>query len=104
MLTSAKSTLSNNVSHEVEKDYGEITIEKLVALNRQVKKGLAEHKRAEARWENLLERAFLMEDIIANRQSKEKKIRSTFWIEKAGPLNELIEILCKKINYFKIKI
>lgn len=64
-------------------------MDKLITLNRQMKKGLAEHRRADARWESLLERAFLMEDVISSRQSKEKKIRSAFWIEKSGTLNEI---------------
>lgn len=57
-------------------------------------KGISSHRRAEAKWENLLERAFLMEDIISSKQSKEKKIRSTFWVERVGPLNEILEIIC----------
>lgn len=56
-------------------------------------KGIAEHQRAEAKWENLLEKAFLMEDIIANRHSKDKKIHSTFWVERIGPINEIFEIM-----------
>ena len=96
MLNSAKSTLSSNVSIDIEKNFGEITLEKLVTLNRQMKKGISEHRRAEARWESLLEKAFLLEDVLACRNSKEKKIRSTFWIETTGTINEMTEVLCKK--------
>ena len=95
-MNSAKSTLNNNVCRDIEKEYGEITMDKLITLNRQIKKGLAEHRRADARWESLLERAFLMEDVISSRQSKEKKIRSTFWIEKSGTLNEIHDTFRKK--------
>jgi len=96
LLNSAKSTLSTNVSLDIEKNFGEITLEKLITLNRQMKKGISEHRRAEARWESLLEKTFLMEDILACRNSKEKKIRSTFWIERAGFPNEITEVLCIK--------
>lgn len=98
MLSSAKNTLNTNVCRDIEENYGEITMEKLITLNRQMKKGLSEHRRAEARWESLLEKAFLMEDILVSRQSKEKKIRSTFWIEKTGPINEMVEVIRKKKN------
>lgn len=45
---------------------------------------MAEHRRAETWWESLLEEAFLMEDIIENRNSAEQRIRSTFWVERHG--------------------
>ena len=85
--------MNANVIQDIEKDYGDITLEKLVTLNRQVMKGISEHRRAEARWESLLEKTFLMEDILNCRQSKEKKIRSTFWSERIGTINGMIEIL-----------
>lgn len=70
-------------------------MEKLITLNRQMKKGLAEHHRALARWESLLEKAFLMEDILASRQAMDRKIRSTFWVERTGFLNESHDVLRK---------
>ncbi len=41
-------------------------MKKIIALHKEIKKELAELKRAEAQWEALLEKTFLIEDIIKN--------------------------------------
>jgi hypothetical protein len=41
-----------------------------------------EQKRAECKWEELLEDAFLLQDIIDSQESVNHKIHSTFWIER----------------------
>lgn len=74
---------------DINAELKEITESKLASLHRRLKKGLAEHRRAETWWENLLEEAFLMEDIIENRNSPEQRIRSTFWVERHGSCGSL---------------
>ena len=56
-----------------------------------MKKGIAELKRAESKWENLLEEGFLIEDILQNRNSDNHRIRSTFWMERSGRIGEIID-------------
>ena len=46
----------------------------MIKLNKNVKKGVQNLKRAECKWEELLEAAFLLEDIINNRDSHTQTI------------------------------
>ena len=86
-------TLSPDISKELCFQLGSINYETFVNLNRQVKKGLAEIQRAEARWERLETKTYLMEDIIENRHSLDHKIRSRFWIERRGDLGNFVDTL-----------
>ena len=103
MIKSAESLIIPNSSSEMLKDFGDINMEKLIDLNKNIKKGLAEHIRSEKRWENLLEKAFLIEDIISSRNSSERKIKSTFWIDKKGFFHGIMEQISNK-KTFKQKL
>lgn len=91
MIKSAEYAIIPNSIPETLKDFGDINLEKLIDLNKNIKKGLAEHIRSEKRWENLLEKAFLIEDVISSRNSSERKIKSTFWIDRKGFFHGLVE-------------
>lgn len=91
MIKSAEYSIQPNSTSETLKDFGDINLQTLIELNKNIKKGLAEHIRSEKRWENLLEKAFLIEDIINSRNSSERKIKSTFWIERKGFFHGLME-------------
>lgn len=62
-------------------------------MNKTVKKTLADCKRAETKYLNLLDSAFLLEDVLENQHSINFKIRSTFWVERQGILGDFIEKL-----------
>jgi hypothetical protein len=56
---------------------GPVTMQKLIDLNKKAKKLSAEFSRAQTKWENLSRKAFTIEDILENKYSVERKIRST---------------------------
>ena len=74
----------------------------MVDLNRKVKKCIAETKRGDAKWERLLDKAFLTEDIMENENSIDWKIRSTFWKERNGSVGQVLDSL-NWIWHVKIK-
>ena len=83
-LQAAANALTVNTQTDILKEFGEVTMEKITDLNKNVKLRVAEAKRAETSWESLLEKAFLIEDILDNRNSVDYTIRSTFWAERSG--------------------
>jgi hypothetical protein len=83
-LQAAANALTEKTHADILKEFGEVTMEKITDLNKNVKLRVAEAKRAETSWENLLEKAFLIEDILENRNSVDYTIRSTFWAERSG--------------------
>lgn len=97
MINEVKNLLKSNEIREICDEIGSLNIEKLASLHKQIKKGMEEHKRAETCWEDVLENAFLMEDIIDNRNSRDHKMRSTFWIERLGNCNNIMDTFCKKL-------
>lgn len=96
MLNEVKNWLKSNDIREICEDLGPIDEGKLAGLHKQLKKGIEEHKRAETCWEDILENAFLMEDILENRNSRDRKMRSTFWIERNGNCNNIIDTFSNK--------
>ncbi len=66
------------------KDLGPVTMQKLIDLNRKAKKLSAEFHRAQTKWDNLSLKTFMIEDILENKFSIEKRIRSTLWISREG--------------------
>ncbi len=45
------------------------------------------------RWEELLESAFLLEDVIDSRNSIDHKISSTFWVSRRGSFGDIYDKL-----------
>ena len=91
MLQDCQNLLKSGDIREICEEFGILTESKLATLHKQLKKGMEEHKRAETCWEDVLENAFLVEDIIDNQNSSDCKMRSTFWIERNGGLNDIID-------------
>ena len=96
MLGECQNLLKSSDIREICEEFGQLNEGKLAGLHKQLKKGMEEHKRAETCWEDVLENAFLMEDIIENRNSSEHKMRSTFWIERHGGCNNAIDTIRKR--------
>jgi len=66
---------------------------KIIGLHCKIKRGVMDQKRAEMRWEELLEAAFLLEDVIDSRHSIDHKISSTFWVSRRGSLGAFYDKL-----------
>ena len=66
MLDNAKSNFDILNSSRLIKQYEPVTMSTIAKLNCKIKKGIMEQKRAECKWEELLEDAFLLQDIIDN--------------------------------------
>ena len=98
MLQECQNLLKSN---EICEEFGILTEAKLAGLHKQLKKGMEEYKRAETCWEDVLEDAFLMEDILDNRNSIDHKMKSTFWIERNGNCNNMIDTL---LWFWNVKI
>ncbi|CAG9312794.1 LMBRD2_1 [Blepharisma stoltei] len=79
-------------SMEAHDEKKEITYKYLVGVNRDLKKNIAEFGRSESRWEQHLEAAFRLEDIIANKKNSNKWIRSNFWPAKNGKYARFREV------------
>ena len=61
----------------------------MVELNCKIKLYILELKRAECKWEELLESSFLLQDVMESRHSIDHKIHSTFWEERPGKCGSL---------------
>lgn len=94
MIQDVKNLLKSNEIRTICEEFGAIDEGKLASLHKKLKKGIEEHKRAETCWEDVLENAFLIEDIIENKNSREHKMKSTFWIERNGNCNSLMDTIC----------
>ncbi|KAL4502427.1 hypothetical protein ABPG72_012014 [Tetrahymena utriculariae] len=81
---------------DLSRDLTDINMNKIVQLNRQVKKSITDYLRAETKWQILLDNAFLVEDILENQFSIHYKIRSTFWVERSGYVGDILD----KIQWF----
>ncbi len=58
-------------------------------------------KRLDTRWDTILDKAILIEDILSSKDNPEHKIRSPFWIEREGLLGGLID---KIIWFWYVKL
>lgn len=61
-------------------------------------------KRAETKWEILLENVFVLEDILENKNAVDFKIRSTFWVERTGDLGDLLDAFSFCFLFLKLLV
>jgi len=101
----------SNTNHIIAKDYGALNHNKIVNLNKQVKKKVLELRRIENKWEITLQHAFFLEDIMESQHSIDWRIRSAFYIERKGKFGRLIDSLewvwyvkLEQIFYFVVGI
>jgi len=92
MLNDVKQTISDT-NHKITKEFGGLTLSKIVGLNKQVKKKVNELRRIENKWEITLQNAFFLEDIIESKHSIDWRIRSAFYIERKGKCGRFLDTL-----------
>jgi hypothetical protein len=63
----------------------------IVKLNAAVKNQIMETKRREVTYEQVLEKAFFIEDVLNNMDNRDFKLRSNLIQPRVGPLGELID-------------
>ena len=91
--------MSSIVEIEISNQLQEMGKDDYVFLNRKLKIALQNVKRAEFHWENHLEKAFFMEDIVDNLNSETNKINSSFWRARVGILGEFYDKISTFFNY-----
>jgi hypothetical protein len=62
-------------------------------MHRKAKRLSAEYNRAKTKWEIVCEDTFLIEDLLENRHSVEKRIRSTLWQQRRGSCGKIVDTL-----------
>jgi hypothetical protein len=78
--------MQSHLSKDAAKQLGEITLKSLVKLHMELKDTLAEHQRSKYRWENVMEEALALEDIIAAAGSPFRRIAFSFVEPRNGRL------------------
>ena len=68
-----------DTSDRIKTEVGTLSLAKLSDLHRKAKRLSAEYNRARTKWEMVCEETFLIEDLLENRYSVEKRVRSTLW-------------------------
>lgn len=86
----------SQTNEKIAKDYGPLNHNKIVALNKQVKKKVLELRRIDNKWEITLHHAFFLEDIMESKHSIDWRIRSAFYIERKGKCGRLMDSLGKE--------
>ena len=90
----------SDTNHKIAKEFGSLTLAKIVALNKQVKKKANELRRIENKWEITLQHTFFLEDIIESKHSIDWRIRSAFYIERKGKCGRFLDTLgTEKYSY-----
>mmetsp|Transcript_25067 Transcript_25067/g.22139 ORF Transcript_25067/g.22139 Transcript_25067/m.22139 type:complete len:109 (+) Transcript_25067:177-503(+) len=70
-----------------------MTYDKIVELNKQIKKKINELKRAEIKWDIVLKNSFFLEDVIESEHSIDWRIRSAFFEERRGKFGKIMDHL-----------
>lgn len=78
------------------REYDHMTYDKIVELNKQIKKKINELKRAEIKWDIVLKNSFFLEDVIESEHSIDWRIRSAFFEERRGKFGKIMDHLGKE--------